>query len=207
MGIFSNLTARFSRLRHDSSRLRDDGVLDQCTYAITRPGSLHVIEMILIWPTRFSWLILIGRVKPLVAVLENVYGLLDVWNQASYIKCFKTKICNDDGSWWFFFWFAEVIYVAIFHTSPYPITQVQDKMRSSGVADIYFLGYVKLCPSRCGEPVTRRRIYILLLRKSLSCMVMDQCQVDWQVLVSLNPPKTMPFPIKARVIRVPGVNN
>ena len=45
MAIFSNLTARFSRLRHDESRLEDDGVLDRCTYAITRPGSLHVIEI------------------------------------------------------------------------------------------------------------------------------------------------------------------
>lgn len=58
-----------------------------------------------------------------------------------------------------------------FHKSPYPNTQVVDKIRRAGVADLYFLGYVKLCPSHWGEPVTRRRIYILLLRKSLSCKV------------------------------------
>ena len=67
--------------------------------------SLRYIEMILIWPTNFHWLIiLIGRVKPLIAVLENVYGLLDVWNQASYIKlCFK-KI----QQWW---WYLVILFL------------------------------------------------------------------------------------------------
>ncbi|CAK9074429.1 unnamed protein product [Durusdinium trenchii] len=93
----------FSRLRRSTTHFDEPGgeILDECLDALK-------------------------RVRPLVGVLENVYGLMDVWDQ------------------------------------------VREKITNAGIRKAYFVCHIKMCPSKLGEPVTRRRVYMLFLRKNLS---------------------------------------
>ena len=46
---------------------------------------------------------------------------------------------------------------------------VEDKLEEYAIKDLYHVSLAKMDPSKMNEPVTRRRLYILLIRKTLSC--------------------------------------
>lgn len=89
------------------------------------------------------------RTEPLVAVLENVYGLMEVWPEASpsFVDVFDSELMRNFSLKF----------------------QAEKKFKNEGILGDYFMAVVKTCPSRLGEPVTRRRVYILFLRKIPSC--------------------------------------
>ena len=47
-------------------------------------------------------------------------------------------------------------------------TKVCEKIKKAGLTNRYYVCFHRMCPSKLGEPVTRRRVYILFLRKTLS---------------------------------------
>ena len=47
--------------------------------------------------------------------------------------------------------------------------QVEEKLEEYAITDLYYVCIAKMDPSKMNEPVTRRRLYILLIRKTLSC--------------------------------------
>ena len=44
--------------------------------------------------------------------------------------------------------------------------QVKEKLRESGIKQKYWVAVLKLDPKRLSQPVTRRRVYINLVRKN-----------------------------------------
>lgn len=49
--------------------------------------------------------------------------------------------------------------------------QVEEKLEEYAITDLDYVCIAKMDPSKMNEPVTRRRLYILLIRKTLSCTV------------------------------------
>ena len=54
------------------------------------------------------------------------------------------------------------------------VGQVKEEFTKAGLPTSYYICIVKMDPSKMGEPVTRRRIYILFLRKILGCIQSDE---------------------------------
>ncbi len=81
---------RFSRLRRNTEHFgeRQGGILGECLATVDRQGQLKQVGG---YPQDVSWCffltsLLLCRVQPLLVLLENVYGLLDVWPQVSWLQ-------------------------------------------------------------------------------------------------------------------------
>ena len=144
-------TLRYSRLRRNSKMMAERAA---------RPF-WHTLEALLrranCQDTLLeSQLVIDCRTLPLLAVLENVYGVLDVKDKA-----------NDET-------IGLIVHRKFYWTSNSP--QMWEEMKA--VRKKYLIAFIKGDCAHLGDPVHRRRIYIILVRRPVKPFFWIVCMIQ-----------------------------
>ena len=146
------LHPRFSRLRRNSKFFEELAArcFWDCLTAIERHLVYSKFQVSVGCSASFKsvqicsfWHPLLDRAFPLIAILENVYGLIKFWDFAATLG--DLTACNLHSFKW--------------------TLQVWREM--ARLRQHYYVSYVRIDPMKLGCPVHRRRVYIIMVRKPL----------------------------------------